>query len=107
MEKVLKVGDKDYKLRLTSWQVRCLEEREQKGIIALLQEMETGGSLVQPIVKILHASLLDSHSDLKIREVYDIYDSLVNEQGYNIDKLGELVMEVLKQAGLFTGKMEK
>ena len=103
MEQILKVQDKEYKIRLTSFQIKMLEQREKKGILGLLDDM-AHGSLTEPIIKLLHASLLYYHKDLKIEEVYQIYDDLVEFEHYTMDEFNELVTDIMKSAGLSSGK---
>jgi len=100
MVEILKIKDKEYKMRLTAMQVCALERREGKGLLKLLGGIEEQGNIIEVVVKILHASLLDAHKDIKIELVYDMYDDLVEFENYTIIEFTTLLENILKTAGL-------
>ena len=100
--KTLKVGEREYKIRLTAYQISELESREKKSIAKLFNESETI-SVIDPIVKIIHASLVDKQPEITLKETYDIYQDLVEKEKYDIDKFLVLIESILTTAGLTKG----
>ncbi len=99
---LLKVKDKEYTLRLTARHLRDLEYREKKSILSMFNKLEEI-SLIEPFIKIIHAALIKNHPELKLDDVYDLYDDLVEYENYNTDKLQKLVEDIMSTAGLTMG----
>lgn len=95
----LNVKDKEYTLRLTSRELRNLEKRENKSIIRIFTEMEDV-SVINPFIKVIHAALQCHHPGTSLDDVYDLYDDLVEFEGYDLLKLQALTEEILATAGL-------
>jgi len=95
----LNVQDKEYTLRLTSRALRDLETREKQSIIKLFTTIEDN-SVIEPFIKIIHASLQKYHPEVKLDDVYDLYDDLVEFEEYDLNKLQELTERILATAGL-------
>lgn len=100
MVNILKIKDKEYKLRLTAMQICALERREGKGLLKILTGMESEGNIVEIIVKLLHASMLDNHKEIKLEMVYEMYDDLVEFENYTMIEFQRLIEDILETAGL-------
>lgn len=101
--KLLKVGDKEYKLRLSSWAVYELELREKQSIVKLFQGAEDV-SVIAPFVKVIHAALQEYQPEIDLKEAFKIYDELITVEKYNLKKLQDLVEDLLEQSGLNLGE---
>jgi len=96
---VLKINDKDYSLRLST--KRCVEAEKKLGKNPLNVFMETSETAIPSIGElmiILHECLLDLNHNLKIEDVYNLYDEWCHEDG-NLMKLLEVLVEVFQDAG--------
>ena len=107
MVSILKIKDQEYKLRLTAMQICALERREGKGLLKILGDIEQEGNIIEIIVKLVHAALLDNHKDIKIDMVYSMYDDLVEFEKYTIEEFRILLEDILKTAGLSDSSSEK
>ena len=107
MDKIIKVKEKEYKFRLTSWQIRQLEEREETGIMFIMTKAEESGRILEPIIKIMHAALQYYQKDMSLEQTYELYDDLVEHEKWTMDEFGDLVKVILETAGLSTRRSEE
>lgn len=95
----LKVKDKNYSLRLKAKAVKELEIDEGKSIVRVFGDLEET-SLIDPITKLLYYSLKATQPNITLDEVYEIYDDLVEYEGYTVEDITKLIEDILATAGL-------
>lgn len=107
MDKVIKVKEKEFKFRLTSWQIKLLEEREETGLMFIMQEAEKSGKVQEPIIKLMHAALQHYHNGMSLEQTYELYDDLVEDKKWTLDEFGALIKDIFETAGLSTREAQK
>lgn len=99
----LKVGEKEYKLRLAAKAAVEAEQKLGKSVLSVfgdgtLKEMPT----LESLVTVLHGSLQAYEHGITLSGAYDIYDAYIENDGSYAGMLSELV-NVLKVSGFFKG----
>lgn len=98
---LFKVGEKEYKLRLSAAAVVDTEKRLGKSIVDVLSECEERKlPKLGDLIIILYGSLQKFHSDINIKDAYDIFDEFADNGG-NITELIKVITEVLSVSGFF------
>lgn len=98
---LFKAGEKEYKLRLTAQNIIDTEARLGYSIFEVLMKTDEGKlPSIEEMLIILRGSLQKYHDDMKMKDVYDIYDEYV-ENGGDYTGLIETVTEIMKISGFF------
>lgn len=102
------VGDKDYKLRLTARACCELEKKLGTNPINVLLAVANSEQIPQldTMITILHYSMTALNHGITINEVYNIYDSFVDEGNTLVDLI-PIILEVFKVSGFFKEEQEK
>lgn len=94
----LKINEKNYKLRLTTFQASELVKHTERNPLELLIEAGQTTNYI-PLLKILHYAIRWQNPDIKFEEVCEIYDEMI-DNGHSINELFALVREILRAAGI-------
>ncbi|EJW14284.1 DUF6096 family protein [Paenibacillus alvei] len=99
----LRVGEKEYKLRVTAKIAVDIERKIGKPLLSIFGE----GNLnelpgIETLLIVLHGALQTYEHGISLEDVYCIYDKYVEGDGSYAGLLQELV-EVLKISGFFKG----
>lgn len=101
---VIKIGDKEFKLRLTGNTIGALEKRLNDNPLNVLTAMQEGSlPMVSKLLLILHASMQKFHHGLTETNVNDLYDEYVDSGNASTDLIPEL-LEVFKISGFLPRK---
>lgn len=98
------VKEQDYKLKLSTSEVIRLEQKYKTNLINTLQG---GIPSLTVMLDILHASMTKYNANVKLKDVYDIYDDYLDDGGSQTSLLTDVVMEVFQVSGFFTQEMEE
>lgn len=102
-----KIGEEEYKLRLTSKNAVALEERLGKHPLSCVMFIEDDLlPSTKEIVLILHASLQAFNHKIAVDDVYDLYDTYIGE-GNSIAEIVQLLIEIFRTAGFIFEEEEK
>ena len=97
---VWKIGDKEYKLKLTAaWIVRLEEQFGQSLMLAITEDGIPSLNVVLPV---LQAALQKFNHGIKSTDVSGMYDDYIDSGKTIIDLLGETIYPLLYDAGFFT-----
>ncbi len=99
---LMKVEDREYKLKLSASAVVELEQRLGKGLIELMQEMQK----VTVQVNFLWAALQRYQHGVDMAAATGIYDDYLASDG-NINDYMELIAEVMRESGFLPQKTEE
>lgn len=99
----LRVGEKEYKLRISAKIAVDIERKIGKSLLAIFGE----GNLnelpgIETLITILHGALQTYEHGISLDDTYNIYDKYVEGEGSYAGMIQELV-EVLKISGFFKG----
>lgn len=96
---ILKIKDKEYKLRLTTR--GCVEIEKRLGTNPLNVFMEANEGRIpkiEDLLIILHGCLQDQHHGISLDKMYDIYDEFCANGG-DLLKLIEVLVKAFTDAG--------
>jgi hypothetical protein len=102
------VKDKEYKARLTTRVLIDLERKMGTNPINILASVGANGEVmpkIEPMLDILHASLQAYEHNIKITDVYDLYDSWLEEGKTAVD-LVQLIVKICQDSGLIPNEEE-
>lgn len=100
------VGEKTYKLRLTTRATVGLEK--QIGVNPLLIFGANGDTIptITVMVSVLHASLQALEHGISMMDAYDIFDNWLAD-GHTATEFIAVIMEIYKTSGLIQGEKSK
>lgn len=92
------VGDKTYKLRLTTRDIVSLEKKLGCNPIAIFGNGDTIPT-VTTMVQVLHASLQTYNHGIDANGAYDIFDSYIAD-GHSVTDFIAVIVEIYKASGI-------
>lgn len=95
-----KVGDKEYKLRLSAQIIIDLEKKLNNQLLNVLMNDNEMPS-IEVLLLILHGALQKYHHGIDLKAAYAIYDEYVDNGGTYTDLIKE-ILEVFKVSGFFS-----
>lgn len=97
---IWKVGDEEYKLKLKTSTLCDLEEKIGTSLMNAL------GSGNMPALKIMltitHYAMKDYNSNIKFKDVQNLFDKYVDEGGSQLEFFTKVIMDIYKVSGFFT-----
>lgn len=103
-----KVGDRDYKCRLTARACVDLEKKlGENPLNVFIKIANQNGALpsIGDMVTILHASLQSMEHGISLDKAYELYDSWVDE-GHTLVEFIPILLEIFKVSGFFNEEAE-
>jgi len=103
-----KVGEKEYKARLTTKALIQLERKLGRNPINVLAEVGQNGDIMprmEPMLDILHASLQSLEHGITIDDTYDLYDAWLEEGKTAVDLI-TLIVKICQDSGLIPNEEE-
>ena len=97
---IWKVGEKEYKLKLTAENIARLEDRYKKNILILVSE--DGLPPLDTMLTILQAAMLPFHHGVRLTELYSLFDEYVENGGDQTKLLADVIFPTLSVSGFFT-----
>jgi hypothetical protein len=91
-----KIGNKEYKLRLGANESLEAEKALGKPLISVV----AGFPSIKDALIILHQSMQRFQANIKLKDVYEIFDEYVEDGGSLIELTG-IMVDVLKVSGIF------
>ncbi len=98
---IWKVGEEEYKLKLTTSSITEVEEKLKVGLMDVLGNARTLPPL-KIMLTITHSAMKQFNNSIKEKEVYNIFDKYVEEGGSQLDFFTNVFMEIYKVSGFFT-----
>ncbi len=99
---VWKVGEEEYKLKFSAAAVVEAENKLGQGMLRSMEEIDKVS--VQTIL--LWAAMQKFNHGVKLETVYDLYDEYM-ENGGDLEKLLDVIIQTLEISGFMIGKQEK
>lgn len=100
------VGDKEYKLRLSTQNIIQLEKKIGGNPLTLFYKNgDVSIPTLEGMADVLHYSLQKFHHGISLKDVFDILDEYLEEKDMN-DLMGE-IMEVYKVSGVISDDEEE
>lgn len=96
-----KVGEEEYKLRLAAKSIVELEKKLGGNPLDIFMGIENNKlPSMEEIILVFHASMQKYQSNIKLDDVYDIYDEYIEKDG-SFMELIPILLEVFKVSGFF------
>ena len=97
----LPIGEKEYKLKLTTHAVVELERKLKTNPVNVLMRMAATNEFpsLETVMTIFHASLQAYNHGISVEEAYEIYDAYL-ETGKNMADLIYVLVQVFQNSGL-------
>lgn len=95
---VWKVGNKEYKLKLTTAMICKLEDKYKKNLLNCISEMPA----LSMMLTIVQAAMQKYHHGISYSKVQEIFDEYTDEGGNQTDFFTDVIIEVLTVSGFFT-----
>ena len=94
----LKVGDKEYKLRLTAGAIKSIENRLGKSIFKAFENLRD--NLVDTFIAVIWGAMQPLNPDFTYEQATDLFDEYIAE-GHSFDDLMREVNGLLAVSGFF------
>lgn len=95
----LKVGDKEFKLRLTTGEMVNIEKKIGGNVLDIFMK-ENKIPTMSELLLVLHGSLQKFQHGITLPDTYNLYDEYVDNGG-TFENLIELIMDVFEVSGFF------
>lgn len=97
-----KVGEKDYKLKLTTEQICKLEEKYRCNLMTLLLQSNGGMPTLGIMLTVIQAAVLPWEHGIKYKDIQAAYERYVDDGGTQLSLLTDVIMQILMVSGFFT-----
>lgn len=101
----LEIGDKSYRLRLSTRNIVLLEKQLGCNPLAIFGNGDTVPTITV-MVAVLHASLQQYNHGITINDAYDIFDAYLAEGHSAVDFI-PVIMDIYKASGIIPKDTEK
>ena len=98
-----KVGETEYKLKLTTSAIVKLEEEFKTNLMTILDGMPP----LKIMLKVTHGAMQKFHHGIKEKDVIDLYDTYVEEGGSQTAFMTDVLLPIFQASGFFTAGMEE
>lgn len=95
------VGDKEYKLRLSTRAVIALEKKLGGNPLKIFTDLKSKQDVptTESMMLVFHAALQAFHKEISLDMAYDIFDEWLNEEHYSAEFLA-IIVDLYKVSGL-------
>lgn len=102
---IWKIGEEEYRLKLTTGEISRLEQMYGGSLINLLNT-ETGMTPLCTMLDIVHGGLQKFNSNIDRSDVNDMFDRYIDEGGSQIEFLSDVLVPLFQVSGFFSGALE-
>ena len=101
-----KVGDREYRLKLTTEQICKLEEKYRCNLLTLLLQNSGGMPALGIMLTVVQSALLPWEHGIKYKDVQAAFDKYV-EDGTQLTLFSDVIMQILMVSGFFTENQQE
>lgn len=102
---IWKIGEEEYRLKLTTGEISRLEQMYGGSLINLLNT-ETGMTPLCTMLDITHGGLQKFNSNIDRSDVNDMFDRYIDEGGSQTEFLSDILIPLFQVSGFFSGALE-
>lgn len=99
---IWEVNETEYKLKLKTATIAQLEEKLGRSLVAVFGT--DGMPPLSIMLTIVHGAMKDWNSNLKRKDVDDLFDQYLDEGGSQLEFYATTFMDIYKVSGFFTTK---
>ena len=100
-----KVGDEEYRLKLSTNAITKLEEQFKTNLLNILMGDNIPSLFV--MLKIIHAAMQKYNHGIKEKDVYELFDQYLEDGGSQTEFLTDVVLPTFQASGFFSVGMEE
>ena len=98
-----KVGDEEYKLKLTTSVIVKLEKELKTNLLNLVSGNNIPALVL--MLKVTHGAMLKYHLGIKLEDVENMFDTYVDEGGSQTTFMTDVFLPIYQASGFFSGSM--
>lgn len=102
-----KVGDREYRLKLTTEQICKLEEKYRCNLLTLLLQDNGGMPALGIMLTVLQAALTPWEHGVKYKDIQSTFDKYVEDGGTQLALFTDVIMQILIVSGFFTENQQE
>jgi len=102
---VWKVGDEEYKLKLTTSAITKLEQEFKTNLLNILMNQSMPSLFV--MLKITHSAMQKFNHGIKEKEVQELFDQYLEDGGSQTEFLTDVILPTFQASGFFSVGMEE
>lgn len=99
-----KVGDEEYKLKLTTSVIVKLEKELKTNLLNLVSGNNIPALVL--MLKVTHGAMLKYHHGIKLEDVENMFDTYVDEGGSQTTFMTDVFLPIYQASGFFSAQME-
>lgn len=99
---LLNVGEREYRLKLTTEQICKLEEKYRCNLLTLLLQNSGGMPALGIMLTVLQAAMTPWEHGIKYKDVQSAFDKYVEDGGTQLTLFSDVIMQILMVSGFFT-----
>lgn len=96
------VGEREYRLKLTTEQICKLEEKYRCNLLTLLLQSSGGMPALGIMLTVLQAAMTPWEHGIKYKDVQSAFDKYVEDGGTQLTLFSDVIMLILMVSGFFT-----
>lgn len=100
-----KVGDEEYKLKLTTSAITKLEQEFKTNLMNIMMSNSIPSLFI--MLKIVHAAMQKFNHNIKEKDVQELFDRYLDEGGSQTEFLTDVILPVYQASGFFSEGMEE
>lgn len=101
------VGDREYRLKLTTEQICKLEEKYRCNLLTLLLQNSGGMPALGIMLTVVQSALLPWEHGIKYKDVQAVFDKYVEDGGTQLTLFSDVIMQILMVSGFFTENQQE
>lgn len=100
---IWKVGDEEYKLKLTTSMITKLEQELKTNLLNVVASNSAMPALVI-MLKITHGAMQKYHHGIKEKDVYDLFDQYIEDGGSQTSFLTDVFLPIYQASGFMSAE---
>ena len=101
------VGEREYRLKLTTEQICKLEEKYRCNLLTLLLQNSGGMPALGIMLTVIQSAMLPWEHGIKYKDVQSAFDKYVEDGGTQLTLFSDVIMQILMVSGFFTENQQE
>lgn len=97
-----RVGEREYKLKLTTAQICKLEEKYRCNLLNLLMNNSGGMPTLGLMLTVIQAAAQPWEHGIKYKDIQEAFEKYVDDGGTQLDLFADVIIQTLMVSGFFT-----
>lgn len=101
------MGEREYRLKLTTEQICKLEEKYRCNLLTLLLQNSGGMPALGIMLTVIQSAMLPWEHGIKYKDVQSAFDKYVEDGGTQLTLFSDVIMQILMVSGFFTENQQE